>query len=419
MIKRIRYKKNPHQKTFAEDLTSKYLHLSTGFGGGKTYALCMKMIQLSWLNRPFHGGLMATSYKDLKRDVIEVMDDILESNNIRARHHKTEHYYQFPWSKGKLFLISAENKLRGPNLAYMGINESTLIPHVRYKEAIGRVRQKGSRIPQIASVGTPEGTASYVYEIFEESPMLNSKIIYGDTRDNLENLDPDYVKSLENSYDKQMLDAYLRGLWVNLTGNQFYYSYLPEKNEDKTLMRDHNFDVHCFLDFNVRYMTCTLWNIKTNAVGVEQLLGFDEIMIENNADTQKMCDLLRQKGYLPHNTIIYPDPAGRARSTSGKGDHQILRDNNYEVIARKAAPRMRDRQLNVNNLLDKARIIFNPDTMPTLRKDLQAVEQNQDTLDKSKKNQKLTHASDGLDYGCDILFPSSGKREKPVIIKYR
>ena len=419
MIQQIRYKRNPHQKQFADDLTSKFLHLSTGFGGGKTHALCMKMIQLSYINRPYHGGLMAPSYRDLKRDVIEVMDDILEANHIKAKHHKTEQYYQFPWSKGKLFLISAENKLRGPNLAYMGINEATLMKDERYKEAIGRVRQKGARVLQIASVGTPEGTGNYIYEKFEDQPMINSRIIYGDTRDNMDNLDEGYVASLEASYDKIMLDAYLKGLWVNMNGNQFYYAYNPEVNEDKTIEQLDGQDVHCFIDFNVRFMTATFWNLVDSGYGTKILRGFDEIVLENNASTKLMINEMVRRGYNSQNTIVYPDPAGKARKTDGKPDHTVLKDAHYEVKAKRAAPRMRERQLNTNNLLEKGQVIFNPDNMATFRRDLQAVEQNQDTLDKVKKNDKLTHASDGFDYGCDILFPMSGKRQKSGVITYR
>jgi hypothetical protein len=412
MIQNIRYKRNAHQKQFDEDLTSKFLHLSTGFGGGKTHALCMKALRLSWINRPFHGGLMAPTFKDLKRDVIEVMDDILAVNNIKARHHKTDHYYQFPWSPGKLFLISAENKLRGPNLSYMLINEATLIEPVRYKEAIGRVRQKGTRVPQIASVGTPEGIANYMYELFVEKPMRNSRIIYGDTRDNLENLDPTYVQSLEDSYDKVMLDAYLRGLWVNMNGHQFYYAYSNDNHLPCEFIEHQT--VHCGLDFNVDYMTATFWH----RIGHE-LLGFDEICIEKNADTEKMINEMMYRGYTPDNTIIYPDPAGQGRRTSGKSDHAILRQAGYEVKAKKAAPRMRDRQNCVNNLLNKKMLKFNPDAMPKLKKDLQAVEQDVSTMEKIKTNDQLTHASDGLDYLCDILFPLSGKRQKSDTIKYR
>jgi hypothetical protein len=358
---------------------------------------------------------MAPTYGELKRDIIPIFEDIFEKNNLTryVKYHGTDHYYKFPWTKGRLYLFSAENKLRGPNLGYFLINESTLIKQERYLEAIGRVRVKGAPYPQVASVGTPEGVGNYVYESFVDKPMQGSRIIYGDTRANAENLSPTYIQSLENSYDKITLDAYLRGLWVNMNGNQFYYAYRPERNHAEIERIEHE-TVHCFMDFNVEYMTATFWH----KIGAE-LLGFDEIVIENNADTDKMVKAMIMRGYTPDNTIIYPDPAGKNRRTSGRSDHIILRTAGYEVIARLAAPRMRDRQLNTNNLLDKGMVRFNHKRMPSLTKDFQAVEQDTITLDKVKKNPKLTHASDGFDYGCDILFPMSGKRTKSDIIRVR
>jgi len=411
----VRYKRNTHQREFDDDLTSPFLHLSTGFGGGKSYGLVMKALKLSALNAPFSGGLMAPTYSELKRDIIPIFDDIFERNNLSryVRYHGTDHYYTFPWSKGRLYLFSGEVKLRGPNLGYFLINEATLISHERYKEAIGRVRVKGCPFPQIASVGTPEGIGNYMYEIFVDRPMTGSRIIYGDTRDNCDNLSPTYIQSLEHSYDKTMLDAYLRGLWVNMNGNQFYYAH-SERNQDKTISRIPGETNHCFLDFNVEYMTATVWH-KIN----DRLLGHTEIMIENNADTHRMIQALINRDFTPDNTIIYPDPAGKARRTSGTADHTILKNAGFEVIARLAAPRMRQRQLNTNNLFDKGVISYNPVEMPTLKRDFEAVEQDPVTLEKIKKNPKLTHASDGFDYGCDILFPFSGKREKSDIIKIR
>ena len=411
----VRYKRNSHQVEFDEDLTSPFLHLSTGFGGGKSFALVMKALKLSALNAPYAGGLMAPTYSELKRDIIPIFDDIFEQNNLTryVKYHGTDHYYTFPWTKGRLYLFSGEVKLRGPNLGYFLINESTLIKHERYKEAIGRVRVKGAPYPQIASVGTPEGIGNYVYETFVEKPMEGSRIIYGDTRNNAENLSDTYIQSLEHSYDKKMLDAYLRGLWVNMNGCQFYYAF-TDANEDKTIQRVEHEITHCFLDFNVQRMTATMWH----QIG-GRLLGFTEIVIPDNADTNKMVNALLANEFTPDNTIIYPDPAGKNRRTSGNSDHIILRNAGFEVRAKPAAPRMRARQLNVNNLLDKHVIIFNPDKMPTMRKDLRAVEQDPHTFEKVKKNEALTHASDGLDYGCDILYPMSGKREKSDIIKFR
>lgn len=411
---KINYKKNKHQKEFDDDLTSKFLHLSSGFGGGKSYALVMKALKLSWLNKPWPGGIMAPTFRDLKRDIIPIFEDILDKNRIQYYFHKTDYYYKFPWTDGKLFLFSGDTKLRGPNLAYFLFNEATLLTAERYREGIGRVRIKGTRHPQIASVGTPEGIANYMYDLFVDKPMPNSRIIYGDTRDNIDNLDPGYIVSMEHSFDKIMLDAYLKGLWIDMNGNRFYYSYDPSRNDDKTIVEDKNKQVHCFLDFNVQHMTATLWHYDGT------IKGFGEVVLENNADTVKMCDALKARGYTPDRTIIYPDPAGNARSTKGKPDNEILRMQGFNQIRVKSVqPRFRTRQLNTNNLLDKGTVTFNPDTMRSLKKDLQAVQQDPITLEKDKSNPKLTHASDGFDYGCDILFPFSGVKPESAIIKFR
>lgn len=411
---KIKYKQNPHQKEFKEDLKSKFLHLSGGMGSGKSHALCMKALELSFINNPWPGGLMAPSLKDVKRDIVPLFETILEGSGLNYIYHKSEYYYQFPWSPGKLYLFSAENQLRGPNLAYFLFNEVTLMDPVRYREGIARVRIRGARAPQIASVGTPEGTDNFIYEMFVEKPLPNSRIIYGDVRDNAMNLSPGYIEALTQSFDTKMRDAYISGLWVNMKNGRFYYAYDPEKNHDKTLKRKEFTTVHCFMDFNVQYMTCTLWHFDG------MLIGFDEIVLEDNADTYKMCDALKARGYLPESTIIYPDPASKQRSTKGMPDIEILRKCGFQQIrVRTTQPRFRQRQLNTNNLLDKGMVKFNPDTMPTFKKDLSSVVQDPVTLEKDKKNPKLTHASDGFDYGCDILFEFSGRKPESTVTKFR
>lgn len=415
----LEYKRNVHQEAFHSDLTTKLLHLSTGFGGGKSFGLAMKLMQLSAINKYADGGLVCPTYGDFRKDMLPIFEDILERANVKKwSYHRTDHYFTFPWTKRKLWVASGEQKLRGPNWGYAGANEVTLMPIVRYKEMMGRVRDRRTTIPQIVTVGTPEGTDSEYYDFFIENPpqdpRLSIRIIYGDTRDNAANLDPGYVAMLETAYDKVMVDAYLRGLWVNMKGNRFYYAHNPDVNHDKDIREDPMALVHCALDFNVEHMTATLWHNFG-----DQILGFDEIVLDNNADTHKMTQALKARGYLPGRTIIYPDPAGSARSTKGQPDHTILKNAGFDIKARSAQPRLRQRQLNVNNLLDKARIIFNPDRMPTLKKDLEGVEQNPVTLDKVKTNPKLTHASDGLDYLCDILFEFSGKKPEHKSITVR
>lgn len=429
----IHYKLNKHQRIFQIDDRTKFLHLSTGFGGGKTYSLVMKLLKLSMLNRNIDGGCVNPSIADFKKDVLPMFEQILDDNKIRYRYHKTDKWFLFPWSKGKLYIASAEKKIRGPNWGYAGINEVTLISHERYKETIGRVRIKEARFPQIVSSGTPEGTTHWLYECFVEKPMENSRVLYGDTRDNLMNLHEDYIKQLEHSYDSKMLDAYLRGLWVNMATNRFYYAYDPAVNDDDTIEQDDTQIVHVSMDFNVDPMTATLWHVyevrgpngfvQYNKEGVaeKRAEAFDQIHLSgpNGYDTKNMSDAMRARGLHPDMTIVYPDPAGVARSSKGQPDIVQLRKEGWEVKHNSRAPSFRRRQLSHNNLIEKGLIKLHPTKCVGLKRDYESVEQDPVNLGKIKKNPKLTHYSDGADYMFDVMFPLSGRKPQGGSMRIR
>jgi hypothetical protein len=420
VVVNFRYKKNEHQKEFHDDLVSKFLHLNSGYGGGKTYGLIMKLFQLSWLNRPFPGGLVVPDIQDYKKDVLPMMEEILDEHNLysRSHYHKTDKTWRFPWSPGKLYVASAEKKIRGPNWAYAGFNEVTLIPWARYKEGVGRVRIKRSRYPQIVSSGTPEGTSSEIYENFVLNPMARSRIIYGDTRNNAMNLADDYIQQLMDSYDQIALSAYLKGMFINMSGAQFYYALDPLNNYSRQIKEDPNEPVLVSLDFNVDPFTATIWQRRWDTEKKQSWYAAVSEIVLHGAQTKDMANALKARGYVPERTTIYPDPAGKARSTSGNPDIVILGHEGFKQIKyRNVAPDFRRRQLCVNNLLEKSRIILNPDTCPSLKRDFEAVEQDKVDYSKIKKNPKLTHSSDGADYMFDIEEPLSGT--KPTIEQVR
>jgi hypothetical protein len=422
----MRWKKNQHQAEFDADMETKLLHLNGGFGSGKTYGLCRKLLKLSYINRDVRGGCVVPTIADFKKDMLPVFQDILESHRIRYRYHKGDKWFMLPWSRRELQIASAEKKIRGPNWGYAGINEVTLISQERYRETVGRVRLKNATCPQIASSGTPEGTSHWLYEDFVEKPLKNSRIIYGDTRNNLENLADDYVDTLIASYPQHMVDAYLKGMFVNMSTNRFYYAYDPHLNDDKSLARIPGLEVVITLDFNVDPMCATAWHIvyvrakngglvldKRTGKPMKKLLGFDQVELSGprGADTHRMAAALRERGYLPESTTIYCDPAGNSRSTKGTSDVQILKQHQFlKIKFNPSAPHMRRRQLAVNNLLDKAQIQIHPVNCKGIKRDLDGVEQDVVTLGKVKDNPKLTHYSDGLDYLVDVEFPLSGTK---------
>lgn len=405
---KIKYKKNKHQAEFHRDIKTRRLHLSTGFGGGKTYAVCQKAIQLSWLNRHIPGGMVQGTFADFKKDWLPLMEEILDQNGINYEYKQSGKYgpfFKFPWSNAPAYIASAEKKIRGPNWGWATINELTLFPLVRYKEVMGRVRIKKAPFPQIASCGTPEGWASEYYEYLVEKPPRNTRIIYGSSKDNQDNLDEEYIDDLYETYDSKMQAAFIDGEWVNMAGDLFYYSYNPKINDDPTTEDNEWDNVHISIDFNVSPMIAEVWQYD----GM-QLIGIDELVIEDNARTYNMCSLLDESGYGPKRAFVYPDPSGKSRKTTGDPDIKVMEDYGYVVRKKKKAPTFRERQINTNNLLEKARVIINPKKQPRLKKDFLGVALDSIRLEKDKSNTSLTHASDGFDYITDILMPFKGHR---------
>lgn len=403
------------QFDFFEDDHTKFLHLSAGYGFGKTRSLIYKLLKLSMMNAPHAGGLVVPSYPDFSRDVKVAMDDVCNEHDIPYDFHGSEHRYTFPWSTGCMYVTTAEKKIRGPNWAYAGINELTLISLERYREVIGRVRIKDAKYPQIVSSGTPEGLSSDYYEIFVEKPMKDSLCLYGDTRDNAHNLNPNYIQSLFDTYPHAMIDAYMKGLWVNLAGNRFYYSYDTKNNEHKD-EPDLDLPYLVGMDFNVDPLTCSIWQQWGN-----KFIGIDEIVLEGGEGfkTENMVKALMARGYTKRNTIICPDPAGKNRNTSGRSDVEILQGFGYQVHAKATAPRFRERQINMNKLFEQKRILVHSTKMPRTKKDFMAVECDPITLEKVKKNPKLTHLSDGVDYMIDVYAPFNDHRSKNDVVKIR
>ncbi len=126
-----------------------------------------------------------------------------------------------------------------------------------------------------------------------------------------------------------------------------------------------------------------------------------------------MVKHLQDKKY--YGTII-PDSTGKARKTSGKSDHQILKDAGYQIPPVRN-PFVTDRVNNVNRLLMNNKIIINP-RCKKLIGDLERVSWKDNKLDQ-KTDPMLTHISDALGYLANHIFPISGHGKAVEITRYR
>ncbi|MEK6706396.1 MAG: hypothetical protein AABZ06_11475 [Bdellovibrionota bacterium] len=135
----------------------------------------------------------------------------------------------------------------------MVINEVTLISKAAFDAALARVRLKSAALRQIAMSGTPE-SFNWVYEYFVENPRDDTDLFFGDVRKNT-HVAADYVPNLMASYDSVMVEQYVEGKFVNLTGKRAAYAFSRQIHTAPDVERIEHAPILVSLDFS----TLTRW----------------------------------------------------------------------------------------------------------------------------------------------------------------
>jgi len=416
---RIAYEPFTYQVPFQNSLKSKVL-LSTGWGGGKTYSLIMKMFKLMDQNPGFPGGLLVPTLKMYKRDVLPTIREICRDNGIQPHYNKTDHIWNFKETKSTIYVFHSEddgNSIKGPNLAWFIVNEITLCSKMAFLAAIGRIRIKDAKVRQIAASGSPEGF-NWCYEYFIETPREDTDLIFGDMRDNV-HISDSYVGMLQESYDPLMQKQYIEGQYVNLSKKACAYAFDRKKHTAPDIDKVENYPVWVSLDFNVTPMAATLWNRvpfteKHRKGWIEwrhELRAFDEICLESS-NTYELAEVLKSKIELDDEVIVYPDPTGIARSTQSRGlsDIAILRNAGFKNVRYKPRISVRDCLNALNAKLAQDRIIINSKRCRNLIADLEQCVFRGGTFEIDKTNLKRSHWLDGMKNMIDYEFPIGGRR---------
>lgn len=370
---------------------------------GKSDWLCHKVLRLASQNKGIDGGLLCPDIKMFKRDILPIIESIKRKNNLRISYNRQDGFLSIPETGNRIWIFHDQDKgesIRGPNLAFFGVNEATLISKEGLEAAMGRVRVKEARVPQIAMSGTPEGFG-YIYREFVEKKRTDTKVYFGKTKDN-PHLHPSFIQRLEASYDPVLLKAYLEGQFVNLTGSQAAYAFSRERHVEKCPYEPGRYKVWVSMDFNVNPMTATLFYRVTDHPRV-LLWAFDEIRLRTS-DTNEMSRALRDM--VGTNITIYPDPAGNQRSTKNINitDMSILEAHGFKDLkySRRIAS-VRDCLNALNNVLSKDQIRFDPKCEHAIA-DLEQV-QLKDNGDLDKSDAMLTHFLDGIKNLVNYEFP--------------
>ncbi len=193
----------------------------------------MKIIKLASINKGLAGGLVVPNMKMFRRDVLPTLREITQDNNILFKWYQMEGIMRFPEINVEVYVFHDEDKgqsIRGPNLAWMCINEVSLISKDTFDAALGRVRLKAANLLQVAMSGTPEGFG-WSYEYFIENPRDDTDLIYGSSKENV-HVHESYFGMLEGSYDELMRQQYIDGKFVNLVGKRALWAFDRFKHLD-------------------------------------------------------------------------------------------------------------------------------------------------------------------------------------------
>ena len=382
----------------------KYPFMIGGVGSGKTTAFSIFALNQCSKN-PGKTILLAEPTYPMIRDVLQpTFESVLRQAGFDYEYTATATKYRVYWKNGwcDVIMRSAENYMRwaGLNLAAGGIDEADQLRDDRaWKMLLSRLRD-GNTLTAFGS-GTPEGF-KFVYKYWGDNPKEGYKLIRGKTTDN-EMLPDEFIKSLKDNYDENLLKAYLNGEFVNLQQGATYYQFTRENNV-RANTYNHALPVRCAIDFNVSPMACSLFHItKSNEPEVRV---FDEVELHHGGGTEILTERMVQeiKSKYPNKKYIaYPDPANQRHTSALHTDHDILRQGGFEIKVKPKAPRVIDSVNAVNKLCEK-NLIIDP-SCKGLITDLEQTVNKEGTREIDKSNKERTHFSDGLRYAIDFEYP--------------
>ncbi|KAA6233115.1 hypothetical protein FP507_08740 [Chlorobium phaeovibrioides] len=389
----------PHQRQFWESKSFMTL-LVGGYGCGKTYIGAMRMLWLSYVNRPYPNLYVSPNYKQAERTIVFTLEDILTRARIPYSYNKSKFELYIPGWQGLIWVASGEkpNSLKGPNIAAAGIDEPFIQKKETFDVVLSRVRENKAAHNELFMTGTPE-ELNWGYDVAKnEEGMYDIEVINGRTTDNT-HLSRQFVTMLENAYDENQVAAYMDGKFINLSTGRVYLYFDRSKDEQEWTPKEGD-QVEAGIDFNVDYMTAELFFRRGNVIHF-----IDEIRMVD-ADTYALATAIKER--YPGITL-YPDASGSSRKTSApKTDHMILRDAKFKVHSPSKNPPVKDRVNAVNNMLRNRRITISK-KCKHLIKDLEQLGWKNGDVDKS--NIKLTHASDAAGYAISYLFPVKVERD--------
>ncbi|WP_047194606.1 terminase large subunit domain-containing protein [Caldimonas brevitalea] len=342
-------------------LETKFKALVSGFGVGKTWAGCAELCKLAWEWPGVNAGYFAPTYPMIRDIFFPTMEEVAADWGLEVdlnESNKEVHLYAAGEYRSTVICRSMENPgtIVGFKIGRALVDELDILTKVKAEQAwrkiIARLRQTEDGLVNGVSVTTtPEGF-KFVYDQFvkqvRERPELASLygLVQASTYENAKNLPADYISSLRASYPPQLIEAYIRGRFTNLTSGSVYPNFDRRLNHTDDQIRPGDV-LHVGMDFNVMKMAAILFVVRDG-------LPHAVAELTEVRDTPTMAQMLKDRYQAKgHELVVYPDASGKNTSSknASESDLSILRQAGLMVQASTQNPAVRDRVNAVNALI--------------------------------------------------------------------
>jgi predicted phage terminase large subunit-like protein len=195
-----------------------------GIGSGKSWAGAYDLLRRAKPGRLYLCS--APTYPMLKDASLRTFLSLAREFNFLADTNRSEMIVTLG-NRAEVLFRSADDpeRLRGPNLSGMWLDEASLIVREGFDIAIGRLREQGEQ-GWLSATFTPKGRSHWTYEVFGRRAP-DTELFHARTRDN-PFLPPRFEQTLRQQYTGLLADQELEGLFVEIAGAEWPAAYFPD-----------------------------------------------------------------------------------------------------------------------------------------------------------------------------------------------
>lgn len=401
---------NLPQAAFLE-MPHKFRAFVAGFGTGKSVIGGVASCIHYWKHPKVNQGYFAPTYPQIRDIYFPTIEEVAYNMGLRVdikEANKEVHIFSGNTYRGTTLCRSMEkpSTIVGFKIGHAHVDELDVMDpkkaKLAWRKIIARMRYNIAGLRNgIDVTTTPEGFKEvhrlFVSDVVEKPHLAKMYgLIQASTYDNANNLPDDYIQSLLDTYPAELIAAYLKGQFVNLTSGTVYRSYNRIAHNSTETIKPKDI-LHIGMDFNVMKMAATIYVQRDN--GLHSVAELKDLF-----DTPDMIRVIKDK-FKEHRIIVYPDATGKNReaNNASESDISLLKQAGFEVMANNTNPAVKDRINATNKQFEINRLWVNAKECPTVAKHFE--QQAYDDNGEPDKKGGFDHQNDASTYPIAYLHP--------------